>query len=251
MAAAFIASSGRADADTDVSTLTMDSSGADFIVALCMGPVSNHPSVDLQVSDSKSNTWTKINLEDGGYVYGSWFYTIPTSVGGSHIFNAGGFVFNLANVWVFAFSGMSTIPEDDNNFTSPGAFVEAFQVGSLDPVEVGEVLIAGMRVNVSSGPDTNPAIDSDYTGAIYDVESGVHYGAAYKIKSGSDEDPENPEWSWTGEGVSADVYGYHSSWKPAGGGGGGGNPWYYRAQQRMSLKDKWKRAGLIWTPSYA
>ena len=176
MAIAYISGTVNYDADDDVQTASIDTSGANLLVVMYATFV-GYPSA---VSDSKSNTWTELThvtlagvLEMRcAYVAGS-----PT-VGSGHTFSVNTTDFSTI-MGVFAFSGASATPATNNMVGAAAA-----QPGSLTPPADNAVLCAFLYDG--SGPYS---IDSGFT----EVGEDGLTASAYKIQTTAG--AENPTWS--------------------------------------------------------
>jgi len=175
-AIAFVASANEGSPDRrTVTTPTMDSTGADLLIAFVayiesVGAFSLDPSTYF--SDSKGNTWTWVNSGEIGSGTGSrgtrLAWSKPTSVGSGHtasVSNPG--VDWYPSISIVAFSGSHASPYDIS-VGAQQADASTMSVGSINPAEDNELLIAAV---VFGGT----AIDSSYgtAGAPQIQEPGV------------------------------------------------------------------------------
>lgn len=167
---------------TSVTTGSMNSTGADFLVMLIYGQ-----STLFTPSDSKGNSWTgltaQVNVALGKVQI---FYCVPTSVGSGHTFSASGnagAIPLIGGCAAMAFSGVkqtSTFDVENGAISGTSATIAT---GSVTPTESDSLFVfaapASSTVNISSV--SQGTIASNQIGV-----SGVNYpgGICYLIQSG-------------------------------------------------------------------
>jgi len=212
MAITHVASVGAGGSATTVTTGTVDTSGADCLIAV----VSRYEDeVGGTLTDSKSNTWTPVSLLPEFTVRCSiWYSAGSPTVGSGHTFTyAGTDVY--ASVAVMAFAGVHATPLDQEEAEAVGA-VTTIGTGSITPTEDNELVVSGLACI----DDGTYAVDESMTIAYQTpYDSGQHFGlaAAYKIQTTAAAIA--PDWSWTD---TVDAAACVASFKAAAEGGGGG-----------------------------
>lgn len=227
MAFAVVASLGEGTAINGGTTSSINTTGANLIVA-CVhwyGGASPGDTMAGNFSDSKSNTWTKLNVADSGaslYQRCTFFYCAAPTVGSGHTFTVSTAYASYPTITVIAFSGAAASPYDSNQSTNGATSATSIQPGSVTPSEDNCVLVSGGTINTAN----TKAINSSFT-KLHDVapSSGVYVAGtiAYKIQTTAG--AENPMWSWTG---AQDCAANIAVWKAAA--AAGGKPWNYYAQ---------------------
>lgn len=180
-----------ASAIADGTTSSIDTTGADLLVAVVAGNVD-----PLTVSDNKSNTWTGLTQQtQSGSLLGRLFYVRGGTVGTGHTFDAGA---SFRTVGVLAFSGSATSPFDQQNGATGSS---ALSTGSITPTEDNELVIAGWAL----GNDANTfSVSGSFTVQVANTAvSGVTYGAALAYLIQTTAAAANPALTWSGGGASA------------------------------------------------
>lgn len=231
-----------------VTTASVDTTGANLIV---LG-LSAYANADMTISDSKGNTWTALTRYEGSYL-GSFFsrlyYCLSPTVGSGHTFSAANNgTLQYAVLSVQAFSGVDVYDSAENGATDSAGSATALSTGSVTPSANGALVFANVCLRGVTTGQTFSVTASLTIAHQTSASSGncVSGAIAYLIQGSAA--AINPQWSWTnGDGAAVSV----AVFKPTAG-GGGGNPWHYYAQLRERVKpSRWRRNGLIWTPSYA
>jgi hypothetical protein len=127
------------------------------------------------VTDNKSNTWTKLTVQDNSVAANCIWYSHATTVGTGHTVT---FTGDYSIAEFMAFSGVSGSPFDKQggNETANGTAATTFQPGSLTPSANGSLIVVGLGNNSFTG---TISIDSSFTIAgQHTYNSGVNYGAA-------------------------------------------------------------------------
>lgn len=144
---------------------------------------------NYNLSDSKSNTWTRIVAFEGASNQGgvAIYYCSPCIVGSGHTFTT---TSDFSGLNVFAFSGVSSSsPLDQSTGNFNNNLSSTIQPGSVTPTQNGEIALTGV-VNFNGSA---PTIPTGYTGFNYATATAHAGGAAYKIQSTAG--AENPTWS--------------------------------------------------------
>lgn len=180
---AFIDGVTTAGTNGDVTSAAINSTGANFLVALgsYFGGGSN------SIVDSKSNTWTPGTLYTDTVVAARVYYCVPSSVGSGHTVT---FTGSLPSVGFAAFSNVNASPFD-NEVGATGSSTSVAG-GSITPSANGGLIIAGM-----CGLCTTGSIDSSFNliGSFIDdvVAQNVSLGMAYLIQTSAG--AVNPTWT--------------------------------------------------------
>ena len=180
MAYAFVASVGAIGDGTNVTTGSMDTTGATILV---VGAWDYSVSAAGVVTDSKSNTWTKLTKKDG--VAGNvsrvtlWYAKNPT-VGSGHTFTqtAGGF----PSIVAMSFSGADTTSPFDveNGYNVPS--LATLQTGSVTPNQANSLVV--FAVNGWTAEPTS--VDGTYTLSYHNAYGpGTQFagGGGYDIQT--------------------------------------------------------------------
>jgi len=143
------------------------------------------------LTDSKSNTWTKLTetvfggVSQGVVIY----YCVPSSVGSGHTITLTG-----TNTYVScsfaAYSGVESVPFDTED-SNTGNALTSIKPGAMTPSD-GDLVITALTYFSDTG---NATIDAGFTGSSVGLNTGVavSHGSAYLISDGSAVDP---TWSW-------------------------------------------------------
>jgi hypothetical protein len=147
------------------------------------------------ITDSQSNTWTRVGTDTGftfPYV-GLWFCRNP-SVSASHTFTltktAAGIGMAIAG-----FAGSAAAPQDQNS-EDGGASTTSRAPGSVTPTQNNELIVTALSYSIGSSSDQAA---SGFTTTDHQAFSaGNNYGCvlAYAIQTTAT--ATNPNWTWTG-----------------------------------------------------
>lgn len=175
----------------NVTTGAISTTGASLLVVIVSE--SAESPVAAALTDSSSNTWTRLTTQSTGVAVASAiFYVLAPTTSGSHTFTYThtGFAPSIA---VLAFSGVDTAGFDSQSGAIGDGTQTTQQPGSITPTGSSDVFITG----IAWGASRTMAIDSSFTitDQIDYLAAGdnLALGAAYKISSVA----ENPTWSWT------------------------------------------------------
>jgi len=143
-------------------------------------------------TDSKGNSWAKINTYTGDTQNVTIYYAYNPIVGASHTFSVAR---SYENIFVSAWSGTSTastVLDAHNGYAPFDVSMTSIQPGSITPAMSGELIITVLGTATNA---TGYAIDSSFT--ILDQQTAaLEYGAdAYLIDANAN--AINPKWSWT------------------------------------------------------
>lgn len=164
-------------------TTGVDTTGANIIICTVADDGT------LAVTDSKSNTWTK--LTEQGAPNTALFYCINPIVGASHTFST---AHSYGSIAMEAFSNTGTLSFDvENGATTAGA--TTLSTGSVTPNVNDELVVTGIEWGATM---SNSSINSSFTktNAVNGV-SGVSYGVAMAYIVQTTAGAVNPAWSWT------------------------------------------------------
>jgi len=197
------------DGTTSITTGTIDTTGADFILVVVQyrelfGGTLNTP------SDSKSNTWNNIATYVSGNAKFQAFYTIPTSTGASHTFTGTHTVYGSPMaIAVVAVSGVnqSTPISDKSGLVSAAYPNDTHQAGSVTPAGT-DLFIGVTHADPASGVDcTGIAIDSSFTERAEILQTGgAHLASQASTKESSG--AENPTWTYSPAGFWPNGYSF-------------------------------------------
>lgn len=189
-------------------TASIDTTGATLLVAGVSSDSGNGTS--KVVTDSKSNTWTRVGrYATGGSEQIEIYYSSPSSVGSSHTFTCN---HAYGTIFVQAFSGITTSSPLDTFNGASGSGITSLQPGSVTPANSASLVVTALGIGGGQGTD---AINSSYTITNdYALIGGTAYGGgmAWNTITGAT----NPTWSnWTSSTASA----ISAVFIPSGGGG--------------------------------
>lgn len=194
MAWALVANTVKGDAGTSSSCVTdaIDTTGATLIV-LSIARDENASQINL--TDSKSNTWNLLGYISQGATRNMLFYSIPTSVGSGHTFSNTGTT-NFSSIAVAAFSGNAPFIITDV-LSKAAASATTVAPGSITPTQDSELIVCSCAF---SGTGSTPiSIDDSFTETNeLDFNSGVSYGSGLAYKVQTTAAASNPTWTKTG-----------------------------------------------------
>lgn len=171
----------------DITTAAIDTSGSDILIAV----TSYYATGTDSVTDSKGNTWVKLNdYTNGAFNRVTISYVKSATVGTNHTFTSSGANGSFPAIAVAAFSGSNTsAPFDQQNGST-----SSDTPGSITPTTDNQLIISG--ISTLSGAGSAPTIDSGFTvtdshGNAASAYAG--YGLAYKIQTTAA--AVNPTWT--------------------------------------------------------
>lgn len=190
MAYGLVAHNASAGASTFTSG-AIDTSGASLLVVV----VTEATAGGATLTDSKSNTWTKLTEQSAVAPACVIYYAKNPTVGSGHTVTLTGVLF-FGVASFSAWSGAETsAPFDQENGTGGGSFTNTAQPGSVTPSVDNELVITGFAWN-------NNQTMSSVTGCTLldqtDFSGGNNYGggAAYVIQTTAG--AVNPTWNFSG-----------------------------------------------------
>ena len=192
-AAIALVTSGQAQTNGTTTVSGLNTTGATLLL-VCNAADGGTDGASV-VTDSKSNTWTRINqIANGSGSHASLWYSTPTSVGASHDFSFNG-AFGSATM-VQAFSGTATVSVLDGSATSnSGSFLGNLQPGSRTPAANGSLLATCLSMQAGTAAET---INSGFTiSSDMSDAGGTRYPGAFAYLIQSTAAPVNPTWSGT------------------------------------------------------
>ena len=209
----------QASANASYTSSSIDTSGANFIVAVWA--IDDAVSVPV-FQDNKGNgnatqSAAYFNYVGAGTILGIFYWENPI-VGTGHTFTAAASNTRLAGAFsVAAFSGVATSSSiDQTSFANVGN-TTSIQPGSITPTQNNELVITGWTMNGNGVTDTPTC--SGTTAAYVTPRGGalpcLGAGLAYVIQTTAA--AVNPTWSWTSNDYATSVI---ASFKQAAGGGG-------------------------------
>lgn len=196
-----------------VTTAAINTTGANLLVIVAVGET-NFAAMD--VSDSKSNTWTPLTAQVNATTSKGvriWYSGGSPTVGSGHTFTAGtavGDPFFFPSIVALAFSGAaaSSFFDQESAGDEQNAGTATIQPGSLTPAADNELLITGMN---QQGGGTSSTINSSFSIAEQIGEGdGDGLAVAYQIQTTAT--ARNPTWTADGGSAIATVM---AAWKAA------------------------------------
>ena len=172
----------------NVTTSGIDTTGANLIVVSATSfPIGT-------LTDSKSNSWTKLTTYSNGTVSVATaiFYCYAPTVGSGHTFTftqASG----APSISVIAFSGAVASPADKDNGNTSFNSTTSVSTGSITPAENNELIVSGLGGGATSGTWT--ANESMTNVGYLPTVSGQGYGTAIAYKMQTTAAAINPTWS--------------------------------------------------------
>jgi hypothetical protein len=170
-----------------VTTTAIDTTGADLIVV--SGAFFGTPTL----SDSESNTWTALTVQNGSAGEQSrLYYCANPTTDAAHTFTLTG-ASTFPTIGVVAVSGAASSPFDQENGFSVGTNGTSIQPGSITPSEDGCLVVTG----VTTAGGASHTINGTYTASVVDNLASNHYGHGIGWHIQSTAAATNPTWSWT------------------------------------------------------
>lgn len=202
-----------ANDDTGCTIAGLTTTGANLLV---LGSTWLQGSATPTVSDSKSNSWTKLtsNYNSPGTLTSTLWWCMPTSVGASHSFTIVG-VSVYAPLFLLALSGGNASPLDQKN--GNGDDTATIAPGSITPTVPGcaVVSMAGFQTSLVTNPTLAGFTRTDVQPAV----GGSSFGGAMAYLIQTSAAATNVAWD-TGTGGGPDVTAVQADFKPLVGGGG-------------------------------
>lgn len=234
---ASVAASGTSNA---VTSGGINTTGADLIVVT----TSDYDGVAAtSLTDSKSNTWTKLTTRDSAGLTGRnvIYYCYNPIVGSGHTFSLSQSI-SFPALSAIAFSGSASTPFDvENGATNSSS--NTIATGSITPSQNGEMVVAGVNWNDGgSHPGSTVSITASMTIPVQTPPvSGSCFGSAIAYIAQNTAAAINPTWTSTGDalGMAATI----ASFKGVAAAGGGGPAYRGGGGGRLGLL-LWEAAGL-------
>lgn len=195
--------SGFSSGGNGFTTSSTDTSGANLLTV-----VLSDLDGSTTLSDSKSNSWTKLNNPGGPPFTAIWYAKNP-SVGTGHTFTATA-TSKFPALCMAAFSGCDTSSPFDQQTAGAGPS-SPIQPGSVTPSVANEVIITG---HAHDGAGTQLSVDSGFTITDHEPNHSNNYGAALAYLIETTATAQNPTWTLlSGETCFAVI----ATFKPSGG----------------------------------
>lgn len=169
---------------SSITTIAIDTTGANLIVISVSSYASAAP------TDSKSNTWLPLTIQNSGSAINRLFYCINPIVGSGHTFTINtASSYPVISVVAAASAGPWIVQGESGTF----AVVTTIQPGSLTPLKADSLFVTG----VTSNGDAED-INSSFTRYSIFSSGGARCsgGIGYKIKTTIG--AENPTWDCYG-----------------------------------------------------
>ena len=184
------AAGGQASPQT---TAAMDTTGANLLVCA----VSAFAGVaEPTVTDSKGNSWTPKTGFGSNSGRVRLHFSVPTSVGAGHTFEASNASDMYGTIIAMAFSGANSSPFDNENGDGNDVGVSSTQPGSLTPSQNNSLIIAACSPADQGafpyGVDSSFIEANEVEGVLNTIEGLI---AAYLIQGSAA--AVNPTFSWT------------------------------------------------------
>jgi lysophospholipase L1-like esterase len=173
-------------------TSAINTTGATLLV--CVAAFNSAASVTI--SDSKSNTWTALTLQDPGgglTVAGLIYYVANPTVGTGHTFTITATGNAPAGAFM-AFSGVTTAsPFDVQNGANTNGSVTSLATGSVTPGQNNELVVSGLGLGAANTPSESASFTLvDHLSFV----GGTSYGVDSSYKVQTTAAAVNPTWSW-------------------------------------------------------
>jgi hypothetical protein len=180
-------------ASGDSSTVTLDTTGANFIIA---GAVHLDGATFITFTDTKGNTWTPLTeYSSGGGGIGNnlrFYYCENPIVGTGHGFTYAGISMAGAGVAVAAYTGVKTTSAFDVENGSGSMSATTIQPGSVTPSLNDELIVT---VVSTFNTFTAPSIDSGFTLRQYTSGGGAFFDIAIADLIQTTAGAVNPTWT--------------------------------------------------------
>lgn len=185
----------------------LNTTGADLLVVVENYYVVGGPGV---LTDSKSNSWTKLTQRDGVEIGCVIWYAKNASVGSGHTFTITGSGVYAA-LEILAASGTHlSAPFDQQNGIATDSALTTLQIGSVTPSTDGQLLVMGLSLSQAT-----PGSSIDI-GTLQDETSGLStYTGASATQIQTTATARNPTWTHASSRASAAI----ATFKAAAGGG--------------------------------
>lgn len=220
MAFSFLGSTG-ASAGVGGNTVTtggVTTTGSTFIV-LGVPTFDGAAVPTVTVTDSNTNTWTRLNTYSTTVPRFSLYYCYAPIVGAGHTFTVTGTAI-FPSVYAMWFSGVISSPFDQQNGFG-GASTLSGQPGSITPTQNYELVITGLNSNQNTTSDTISAGYTIPTGCSSTYIASQHFGGAMAYNIQSVATTTNPTWTYgTGTTSAAIAIASFKSNTPLGSGSG-------------------------------
>lgn len=182
-------------------TAEVDCTGVDLIIVAC--PAFNGSISPLGITDDLGNTYTQLAFGDSSSYHIALFYcqnpTVSTTQKWTRTGSPGGSAISIA---VACFSGSVPTPLDQDT-VGTGSGASSYQAGTVTPGQDNELVIAAV-----ASASTGPTIDSGFTVAQFQPNSGDGVGIAIGYLVQTSATAENPTWTL---GAAFDAIGINAS----------------------------------------
>lgn len=171
------------DADT-FTTASMDTSGSNFLVAVC------HSGAAFTLSDSKTNSWSlAVELDQAQDV--RIYYAFNATVGSGHTFTMTGTDI-FGSIEVLAFSGGQTTDNKDQTNTEFNFGVSSIQPGPVTPTTDNQLVVTGLTLQSTVAPTINGGFSTPFGETSGDF-GHINGHASYLIQTTAT--TADPTWS--------------------------------------------------------
>lgn len=187
---------------SSVNTSAIDTTSANLIV-LALGWSSN--TAENTISDSKSNSWTPLTLQDTTNANKlRFYYALPTGSlrGSSHTFSGSSVASSFPVIAVLALYGAQSLPFDVETGSGGSATAQTKATGSITPSGANEIVITVL------GPDrlvSGVQVDSGITIADTTGSDGNSYAVSLGFIIQTTVGSVNATWTWVTTAASAAV----------------------------------------------
>jgi hypothetical protein len=182
--------SAGANAGGSSSTVTIDTTGANFLIAAV---TYFNAATGLTLTDTKGNTWVPLTPRStGGGAAGlvQFYYCLNPTVGAGHGFTWAG-TSAFGSIAVAAYSHVKLASAFDAENGAANASVTTQQTGSVTPSENNELLVSGLLKFTFS----TPTIDSGFTVRAYASGGGSNFDVAIADRIQTTAAAVNATWS--------------------------------------------------------
>lgn len=179
----------------DATTVGINTTGADFLVAIVNGFDAAAVWASGDLTDNRFNTWTMRTATASGVCNLQVWDCVPTSVGADHYFTISAANVGYPTICVAAYSGVRQASRFDQQVRNASGTGTTVQAGSMTPTESAELILfaAGMQ-----DPVGTISVDSGFT-VLEDhpFSGGQAMGAALAEKIKVNATAENPTFTYT------------------------------------------------------
>jgi hypothetical protein len=193
-----IASGSTGGTINGVTSASYDTTGANLIIlSVAWAPSGGADVTTAELTDSKSNTWTQLNLAGTIGVSGTanrLFYCYGGTVGTGHTFTVTE-TGSYPTISVLALSNMASSPLDQQSQNNPSGFGTTGQPGSITASQANTVLVSGLAFDAAGTISIDLSFGTPVTVAR---SAGNHVGGSISWRIDTSASATNPTWTNSG-----------------------------------------------------